>query len=103
MSRFHAHVANRVQSIRESTDVKAWRYIDTDSKSADIASRGMSGPTAPPGVFTKRDLSIVDVDGCKFDNYLAYVSSHSRVRSTSQTLHIYIPLLHDPPCFEIRI
>ena len=69
VSRFYAYVANRVQMIRENTDVKAWRYMDTDSKPADIASRGMSGSAAPPDVFTRLDVSVVSVDGFRCDNY----------------------------------
>ena len=38
--RFHVFVANRVQQIRESTGSHQWKYVDTKSNPADIASRG---------------------------------------------------------------
>ena len=38
--RFHVFVANRVQQIRESTSPQQWKYVDTKSNPADIASRG---------------------------------------------------------------
>ena len=40
--RFHIYVANRVQQIRDGTDVKQWNYINTKDNPADIASRGIS-------------------------------------------------------------
>ena len=39
--RFHTFVANRVQTIRSSSDPKEWRYIDTSNNPADHASRGL--------------------------------------------------------------
>ena len=38
--RFHVFVANRVQQIRECTSPQQWKYVDTKSNPADIASRG---------------------------------------------------------------
>ena len=40
-ARFHTFVSNRVQVIRESSDVSQWRYIDTNTNPADDASRGL--------------------------------------------------------------
>ena len=39
---FHTFVANRVQVIRSNTDIKEWRYIDTNNNPADHASRGLN-------------------------------------------------------------
>jgi hypothetical protein len=40
-ARFHTYVANRVQAIRDRTDVNQWKYVDTKENPADDASRGM--------------------------------------------------------------
>ncbi len=40
-SRYHTFVANRVAVIRGSTEIDAWRYVDTKSNTADFASRGI--------------------------------------------------------------
>ncbi|XP_064641960.1 uncharacterized protein LOC135496529 [Lineus longissimus] len=40
--RFHIFVANRVQRIRDSTEVNQWRYVSTHENPADLASRGCS-------------------------------------------------------------
>ncbi|KAK3087993.1 hypothetical protein FSP39_013221 [Pinctada imbricata] len=40
--RFHVFVANRVQVIRESTDVSQWHYVESNSNPADHASRGLN-------------------------------------------------------------
>jgi hypothetical protein len=39
--RFHTFVANRVQAIREISDVNQWRYVATQDNPADEASRGV--------------------------------------------------------------
>ncbi|XP_033099360.1 uncharacterized protein LOC117103009 [Anneissia japonica] len=39
--RFHTFVANRVQLIRNSSELRQWHYISTKYNPADIASRGM--------------------------------------------------------------
>ena len=39
--RFHTFVANRVQAIREVSDVNQWRYVATQDNPADEASRGV--------------------------------------------------------------
>lgn len=39
--RFHVFVANRVQRIRETTDIRQWHYVDTRENPADHASRGL--------------------------------------------------------------
>ena len=40
--RFNIFFANRVQKIRSSTKVSAWKYVGTRKNTADIASRGAS-------------------------------------------------------------
>ena len=40
--RFHVYVANRIQQIRDSTDPRQWRYIESKENPADDASRGLS-------------------------------------------------------------
>lgn len=37
--RFHVFVANRVQLIRENTNLNQWHYVDTSENPADYASR----------------------------------------------------------------
>lgn len=39
--KFHVFVSNRVQLIREHTDVKQWHYVSTKENPADHASRGL--------------------------------------------------------------
>lgn len=39
--RFHVFVANRVQRIRDTTDLRQWFYIETGQNPADHASRGL--------------------------------------------------------------
>ena len=41
---YHTFVANRVQQIRNSSEVLQWRYVPTNQNSADDPSRGMSVP-----------------------------------------------------------
>ena len=41
-TRFHTFVANRINTIRELSDVKNWRYVATTENPADDASRGMT-------------------------------------------------------------
>lgn len=38
---FHTFVANRISTIRETTAVPQWRYVDTKQNLADEASRGV--------------------------------------------------------------
>ena len=40
-ARYHTYVANRVQVIRDGTQVNQWRYVDTKENPADDALRGM--------------------------------------------------------------
>ncbi|XP_043211405.1 uncharacterized protein LOC122375894 [Amphibalanus amphitrite] len=40
--RFHVFVANRVEDIRQLSEPSQWRYIDSKSNPADLASRGAS-------------------------------------------------------------
>lgn len=40
--RFYVYVANRVQTIRNATEPSQWRYIDTASNPADLATRCIS-------------------------------------------------------------
>ena len=44
--RFHTYVANRVQQIKNHTDVSQWRHVPTDEDPADLALRGttVDGP-----------------------------------------------------------
>jgi len=39
--RFHVFVANRVQRIRDGSDVQQWRYVNTKENPADYVSRGL--------------------------------------------------------------
>lgn len=41
-SRFYMYVANRVQMIRNTAEPSQWRYIDTASNPADLATRCLS-------------------------------------------------------------
>ncbi|XP_070570536.1 uncharacterized protein [Ptychodera flava] len=41
-SRFHTFVANRINIIREGSDSKQWKYVDTKANPADDASRGLT-------------------------------------------------------------
>ena len=41
--RFHVFVANRVQKIRDESDLSQWRYVDSKNNPADDASRGLRG------------------------------------------------------------
>ncbi|XP_070566165.1 uncharacterized protein [Ptychodera flava] len=41
-SQFHTFVANRINIIREGSDRKQWKYVDTKSNPADDASRGLT-------------------------------------------------------------
>ncbi|XP_070569455.1 uncharacterized protein [Ptychodera flava] len=41
-SQFHTFVANRINIIREGSDSKQWKYVDTKSNPADDASRGLT-------------------------------------------------------------
>ena len=41
--RFKTFVANRVQKIREYSDITQWNYVSPKINSADYASRGLSG------------------------------------------------------------
>ncbi len=74
--RFHVYVANRVQAIRNASEPEQWRYVDTSTNPADLASRGvtvkallqsdwLSGPAFlkrnPPHT-SKADQHIADVD-----------------------------------------
>ncbi len=38
--RFHVFVANRIQTIRNSTEPSQWGHVQTDENPADLASRG---------------------------------------------------------------
>ena len=38
-------VANRIQLIRDHSEVRQWRFVDTKENPADDASRGLDGPT----------------------------------------------------------
>ena len=40
--KFHVFVANRVQKIKDLTDISKWRHVSTESNPADHASRGLS-------------------------------------------------------------
>ena len=39
---FHIYVANRVQEIREFTDILNWKFVPTAINPADLAYRGMN-------------------------------------------------------------
>ena len=41
--RFHTFVANRVKMICDFTDVEQWRYVPSEIKPANYASRGTTG------------------------------------------------------------
>ena len=47
--RFKTFVANRVQQIRENTDVQQWRYVPTRENPADGASRGLNAARVHSG------------------------------------------------------
>ena len=40
--RFHVFVANRIQLIRDNSDIRQWRYVETSDNPADDASRGLN-------------------------------------------------------------
>ena len=40
--RFHTFVSNRVQFIRDKTNIEKWGYVPTDHNPADLASRGLT-------------------------------------------------------------
>ena len=42
-TRFHVFVANRLQVIRDLTELTQWRYVQSNENPADHASRGMDG------------------------------------------------------------
>ena len=42
IKRFKIFVANRVQQIKEKTDVQQWRYVPTKENPDDDASRGLN-------------------------------------------------------------
>ena len=42
VKRFKTFVANRVQQIKEKTDVQQWRYVPTKENPADDVSRGLN-------------------------------------------------------------
>ena len=42
VKRFKTFVANRVQQIKEKTDVQQWRYVPTKENTADDVSRGLN-------------------------------------------------------------
>ena len=52
--RFHVFVANRIQQIRNNTDIDQWNYVPTDINPADYASRGLQID------------SLDDVNNCKW-------------------------------------
>lgn len=43
--RFKTFIANRVNTIREMTSIKQWRYVNTKQDPADCASRGLKAST----------------------------------------------------------
>nr|XP_040024067.1 uncharacterized protein LOC120812302 [Gasterosteus aculeatus aculeatus] len=51
--RFHTYVANRVSTIRESTDKDQWRYVNTKDNPADEASRGLRAQEFGKGKWLK--------------------------------------------------
>ena len=47
--RFKTFVANRIQKIRENTEVREWQYIPTRENPADDASRGLNAERVDSG------------------------------------------------------
>ncbi len=68
--RFHIYVANRVQAIRNMSEPDQWRYIDTSTNPADLATRGITVKAllesnwlqGPPFLWESSPISLPDHD-----------------------------------------
>lgn len=100
--RFHIFVANRVQQIRNHTDVDQWNYIATNENPADSASRGMSADDltqsdlwwkGPKFLNSMEPLPITDVNPSLEENdpEVKRVVTHST--SVMQELHRFPSML----------
>lgn len=76
--RFYLYVANRVQTIRNATDPRQWRYIDTANNPADLATRCMS----PDKLMESRWLSGPDFYGTHYLSLTMYPRRYHSMKMT---------------------
>ncbi|XP_014679585.1 PREDICTED: uncharacterized protein LOC106819472 [Priapulus caudatus] len=67
--RFHMYVANRVQTIRQSSDPDQWNYVSTHENPADHASRGLTAEEIEssnwlkgPAFLWEKEISLQKID-----------------------------------------
>lgn len=101
VKRFHMFVANRVQLIRDYTDHKSWRYIDSRSNPADDASRGLDESAlvvhhrwfrGPDFLWTDDKTWPSPIDSCK----LELVVDDPEIRKPAKTVYATSVLQEQP-------